>query len=180
MPRTQSIGSVPGSESQQINERQREGRAANAVADLLMRRLLVPKIFFEAKGFVFSGERVDLLAIDRAGSGDIHVVKFKLSGTSSPSKAVISNSVKALLNAVPAHFKYLAVDRRSLDTVSQQQLFAKDGIGRVGIIEITEKPSSPPEARIVIAAERFRLEHNWIKKFDAFQKKTQPDIEIRY
>jgi len=169
-----------------ISEKQRKGRAVNAVAELFMRKLLVPKIYLESKGLAFSGgmptnlRTLDLLAVDRAGSGDVHIVEFKLYNAGNPpSETALLRCTKALINTVPAHFKYLAVDSGSLGFVLRQQLFAKDGIGRIGIIEIVEKASMPPEARIVIQAERFRVEYSWIKKLDNFQKKTAADMEIR-
>ncbi len=174
MSKVQSASSRTYRESPALSERQREGRAVNAVAGLLMRKLFVPKIFLESK--VPNNLRVDLLAIDRAGSGDIHIVEFKLYNANI---AVISKSTKALLNSIPAHFRYLAVDSGSLNLALSQNLFATDGIGRIGIIEIVEKPSTPPEARVIIQAERFRVDHSWIKKFDSFQKKTTADMEIR-
>lgn len=186
MARAQRAISTTSSEAIKISDKQRKGRAVNAVAELLQRRLLVPKIFLESKGLIFSGglpanlRTIDVLAIDRAGSGDIYIVEFKLCNADiSTSGAILSRSIKTLLNTVPAHFKYLAVDSGTFNFVSQQQLFAKDGIGRIGIIEIIENPSAPPEARIAIQAERFRVEHSWIKKFDSFQRKITADIEIR-
>jgi hypothetical protein len=161
-----------------ISVKQRQGRAANAVAELLMRKLLVPKIYIQPRGFPSERpiEGVIAVAGDRAGSGDIYAVDLILDRA----EAIGSTKLlKKFLDLIPAHFRYLAVDSSSIDYVSKQRLFAEDGIGRIGVIEIIESPTSPPEARIVIPAERFRLDQRWIKKFDNFQKKTPADMEFR-
>ena len=53
-----------------------EVRASEAVAQLLNRRLRIPDIFFEAP-WPKKGHHVDLVAIDRAGSGDLHAVEIR-------------------------------------------------------------------------------------------------------
>src|ERR1035437_5630735 len=173
MSKAQTTPSKVRRDGAAITEKQRQGRAANAIAELLMRKLLVPRTFLEPKPWIFAGESstnprsVDLIAFDRAGSGDIHIVEIKLSkADASPNERVLSSSIRTLLNEVPANFKYLAVDSRSVNFVSRQQLFANDGIGRIGIIEVIENPSEPPQAKIAVQAERFRLDQRWVKKFD--------------
>ena len=173
----------------------RVGRSANAVAELLMHKLIVPKIFFEPKTLASfqkattyshlflspdSYKAPDVLAIDRAGSGDVHAVHIfpsQIKGFRNLKN--LAEFIQLFLETFPAHFKYVAVGSNISDFVSNQQLFAEDGFGRVGVIEIKENPTDPPEARIVIQAERFRVEPRWIEKFDNFQKKTPADIEIR-
>lgn len=92
---------------------------------------------------------------------------------------ILPTMVQRILKYHPFHFFYFAVESEMVDSFSKQQLFADDGIGRVGIIEITENPSGPPEAKIAIQAERFRVAPDWIKEFDNFQKKTPADMEFR-
>jgi len=188
MPKTQSAPLVISSEDRAISEKQRKGRAANAIAELLVRRLLVPKVYMEPKGLkIFLKPKfelnenpwVDVLAIDRAGSGDTHGVLIGLSLMKDFDRSDFEAFLKFYITKAAIHFKYIAVDSESIDFVSKQALFAADGIGRVGIIEIVEKSSAPPEARIAIQAERFRVESKWIKEFDIFQKKTAADMEIR-
>ncbi|HET9099632.1 MAG TPA: hypothetical protein VFN62_04515 [Acidobacteriaceae bacterium] len=165
------------------------------MAALLMRKLIVPKIYFEPKALASfkkpttyehlflppdSYRAPNVLAIDRAGSGDVHAVHLfpgQINGLKNLKN--LAEFIQLFLTAFPAHFKYVAVGTQTTDFVSKQQLFADDGIGRVGIIEIVENPSAPPEARIVVRPERFRVEHDWIEKFDNFQKKTHADMEIR-
>ncbi|HET9088142.1 MAG TPA: hypothetical protein VFN53_11515 [Acidobacteriaceae bacterium] len=191
MPKTQPPPMRVISEDIPISGKQREGRATNVIAELLMAKLLVPKIFLKprtlkiflkpdlnqnAKPFL----TIDVLAIDRAGSGDIHAVHIFLDQTKDLREQIkLATHVQFLLSYIPVHFKYIAVDSQSIDFVSKQQLFAKDGIGRVGIIEVKEIKSGPPEARIVIQPERFRVNPDAIKEFDKFQNRARADMEFR-
>src|SRR5271169_5976479 len=79
---------------------QLELRARNAVAELLIRNLVVPKIFFEAP---WTRQAVpDVLAIDRGGTGDVHVVEIKAG-------VIAAKSVLPQLLHVPANFRWIAV-----------------------------------------------------------------------
>jgi hypothetical protein len=171
-----------------ISEKQRKGRAANAVAGLLVRKLLVPKVYMGPKGLrIFMKPEfelnenpwIDVLAIDRAGSGDTHGVMIDLSPRRHLDQASFEDYLKFYIAKAAIHFKYIAVDANSIDFVSKQGLFADDGIGRIGVIEVIENPSGPPEAKVVIPPERFRVKSQWLDEFDRFQKKTPADIEIR-
>jgi len=55
----------------ELTLRQREGRAINAVAELLRRKLSVPNIYLEPPPSLISA---DVLAVDRGGAGDLHAV----------------------------------------------------------------------------------------------------------
>ena len=183
MPKAQISSSTTGAGAVAISEKQRQGRAVNAVAELFVKKLLVPKIYLAAD---WRGEKADVLAIDRAGSGDIHGIHVPI-----PPQSLVVPKTRSLYETLLEkrdlphimssnfHFKYLAVVPAFVDFVSRQNLFAEDGIGRVGIIEIIEHPSGSPEARIAVPAERFRVAPATIKKFDEFQKKTHADRETR-
>ena len=51
-----------------------EHRGREAVADCLIRDLMVPNIYFDAN-WPNAQLQADVLAIDRAGTGDVHVVQ---------------------------------------------------------------------------------------------------------
>jgi hypothetical protein len=53
-----------------------ELRGRNVVAQCLIRQLVVPRIYFEAEWPGMSGVRADVLAIDRDGRGDAHLVEI--------------------------------------------------------------------------------------------------------
>ena len=188
MPKGSPASSKTRHDVMAINEKQRKGRAANAVAELLVRKLLVPKVYMGPKGLrIFlkpefelnENPWVDVLAIDRAGSGDTHGVMIVLSPKKLLDETSFEDFLKFYVAKAAIHFKYIAVDTNSIDFVSKQALFADDGIGRIGVIEVIESPSGPPKAKVAIQPERFRVKRQWLEEFDRFQKKTPADIEIR-
>jgi hypothetical protein len=85
------------------------------------------------------------------------------------------------LMSIPAHYKYVAIfDNTALQRIDEARLYAPDGIGRVGIIAVAERPEDKSlHARLVVAPERFRLEDKYWKQVDAFLASSAPDVEIR-
>ncbi len=62
----------------------------------------------------------------------------------------------------------------------QLGLYAQDGIGRLGIITITEKGTDSPIAEIVVTPERFRVDPAKLKAIETkLLAKSRPDIEVR-
>lgn len=173
-------------ESMKLTPRQREGRAINAVAELLRKTLSVPNIYLEPPVALIAA---DVLAVDRAGAGDLHAVEIKLLGEghiSGPIKRQLEIITQAhrVLMSMPAHFRYLAI--QTSDTgqlrsdLSRVDLYAKDGIGRVGIIAITEKGIDSPIAEVVFTPERFRVDPAKLKAIETkLLAKSRPDIEVR-
>lgn len=153
-----------------LSEAQREARGKNAVADLLSRRLIVPKIFFDAS-WPSRQSRVDVLAVDRAGSGDIHIVEVKVVNAALASIA--------RLTQLPAHYKYVAIVNPGSYRLQEKELYSADGLGRVGVILFNEGQHGQLLARIDIAPERFRVGPNVIRDIDRFTARQHPDIEIR-
>ncbi len=191
-------------ETLRLTPRQREGRAINAVAELLRRTLSVPNIYLEPPASVI---RADVLAVDRGGAGDLHAVEVKLQDKdpshvnptlkrpgarltwSSPQvrERVHQEMVKGThrqLMSMPAHFRYLAISVEDFDALhgdlSNLGLYAKDGIGRLGIITITEKGTDSPVAEVALAPERFRVDPAKLKAIETkLLAKSRPDIEVR-
>lgn len=172
-------------ESWRLTQRQREGRAINAVAELLRRTLSVPNIYLEPPPSVIPA---DVLAVDRGGAGDLHAVEIKLSvegaisGPRTRLLEIIKRSHRAL-TSMPAHFRYIAIQTSHLDRLQSdlsRQLYAPDGIGRIGIIAITEKGLNVPTAELVLTPERFRVEPAKLKAIETkLLSKSRPDIEVR-
>lgn len=154
-----------------LTESQREARGKNAVGALLARRLIVPKIFFDAH-WPKRTSQIDVLAVDRAGSGDIHVVEVKV-GAKAAAEAVVR------LMHLPAHYKYVAIIEPRSYRIPERTLYAGNGLGRVGVIVFDEKEHDELQARIEIAPERFRVAADDIKRIDRFTEKEHADIEIR-
>jgi hypothetical protein len=175
-------------ETPKLTLRQREGRAVNAVAELLRRTLSVPNIYLEPPASLISA---DVLAVDRGGAGDLHAVEIKLQEATIAS---ILNPPRARqdmlqiahrqLMSMPVHFRYLAIAAENFDVLhghlSNLGLYADDGIGRLGIIRITEKGANSPTAEVVLAPERFRVDPAKLKAIETkLLAKSRPDIEVR-
>lgn len=141
------------------------------MAELLRQRLIVPKIFLEAT-WPHPRSRVDLLAVDRAGTGEIHVVEVKF-GRMEPTETL------ERLKGVPAHYKYIAVVGNGGYRPADKALYAPDGFGRIGLIRITEDKAGNLSAKLVLAPERFRVDPRVFKSIDRFTSKHGADFEVR-
>ncbi len=175
-------------ESSRLTLRQREGRAINAVAELLRRTLSVPNIYLAPPPSLIAA---DVLAVDRGGAGDLHAIVIKLSETTvagirDPLKTLqgMVKSAQRQLMSIPAHFRYLAISVENFDALHEELanlgLYAEDGIGRLGIILIAEKGVEPPTATVAFAPERFRVDPVKLRTIETkLLAKSRPDIEVR-
>lgn len=159
-----------------LSPRQREGRLKNAVVELLEKRLIVPKIFIEPK-WPNPHRRVDVLAIDRAGAGDIHCVEIKSTLNS-------AYAILPMFMSMPAHFKYVAVwEEPGIPSVTERldevRLYAPDGLGRVGVMAAEEGPDKLVHLKLVLPPERFRIGPKYYQSIDRFLRSHVPDLEIR-
>lgn len=155
-------------------EQRLEQRAKEPVAACLVRRLTVPRIFFDAP-WPSAEDRVDLLAIDRAGTGDVHVVEIKRRA---------DDALRAIhsLMGVPAQFRWIAFFNDSV-TPSQKRnlskskrLFPLETSGRIGVIEVVKMENGELGANKVIAAERFPGTYR--QKVKAFVASHEADISF--
>ena len=191
-------------ETVKLTSRQMEGRAINAVAELLRRKLSVPNIYLEPLPSLISA---DVLAVDRGGAGDLHAVEIKLERELNPFEgqrrkpsstkelnelhrvwyAKYSEKLKVIhrqVMSMPVYFRYLAILAESFDLalgeLGRLGLFPADGIGRLGVIVIVEKGEGPPAAEMDIAPERFRVDPAKLKAIETkLLAKSRPDIEVR-
>lgn len=157
-----------------------EGRGKNAVAQLFSKKLTVPKIFFEAR-WPARTEQVDVLAVDRSGAGDVHVVEI------ATNRHRLATTIRNLMR-IPAQYKYLAYFSRSDEQESlfdpkadpDQRLYARDGLGRIGTICLYQgNPGDALIAEIVVEPERFRVPANLYPEIDRYLDKHTPDIAVR-
>src|ERR1022692_1852319 len=89
------------------------GRAKNALQDYLVRKLLYPKVYLDAD---WDGGKLDVLAVDRAGVGDVHGVRLVLwepghtddHGYSAYLEKAVAATVTEFVG-FRGHFRYLAV-----------------------------------------------------------------------
>jgi len=153
-----------------LSPTQQAARAENVIASLLDRKLIVPKIFFEA-AWPARKSRVDVLAVDKSGAGDIHAVEVKVGGND------LENAVAKIME-VPAHFRYVAVVSNRKLRIPESGLYAEDGMGRVGVIRVFESGDTLAAA-VEISPERFRLDPAVIRQIDRFTATEHADIETR-
>lgn len=131
-----------------------ELRAKDPVAQCLIRRLTVPRVYFDAEWPGFEQHAVDLLLIDRDGVGDAHLVEIKRTATAALGR------VASLLRAA-APFRWVAYVKGTEDAEttrvlkSTEGLYAEHSPGRVGVIEIVEMTPTDLGANVVVSAERF-------------------------
>jgi hypothetical protein len=187
-----------------LTVRQREGRAINAVAELLRRELSVPNIYLEPPSALIAA---DILAVDRGGAGDLHAVEIKLESNLNPSDgqqrkpstlkelnelnktwyARFSEKLRGIhqqVMSIPAHYRYLAIPAESFTLAFGELghfgLFPEDGIGRLGVITIRENGGDSPTAEIAVVPERFRVDPAKLKAIETkLLAKSRPDIEVR-
>ena len=174
--------------TRRLSLRQSNGRIANTVADLLRKKLTVPEIYLRPRLPGVTG--VDVLAVDHAGSGDIHGVEI-LFGQNAPKASELA-SLFARLKAMPLHFKYFAVPGSIVDiptvyeAFSGARAFDTQGIGRIGLICYTTglmegavPPLSDGAPTLLIKPERFLLRGEKLETMERFIAKAKPDISVR-
>lgn len=171
------------------NEERQLGRAKNAVLAFLEQRLSIPKIYIDA---VWDGHQIDVLAINRDGVGDVHVVQLvprKYLPDNALDKATEWITEKELIERlanIPAQFRYIGV----LDTDSSrhyaqfeissavsEKSFAPDGLGRVGFLKVDVPENGDPQVKLEIKPERFRAKI--AKLADDYIQQHEADWEIR-
>jgi hypothetical protein len=181
------------SEARSLTIRQQKGRAVNAVAELLRKKLSVPNIYLEPR---FPALAVDVFAVDRAGSGDLHAVEIRIEiefvrtpAPPAPRGWILHlrkermKEIHARIMSLPAHYRYLAIPQGIRDVLVKELgdlLYSPDGIGRIGIITVTDRGKEPPVAELSIAPERFRVDPAKLRSIETkLLAKVRPDIEVR-
>lgn len=165
----------------ELSTRTRHGRAVNAVAEFLRSSLSVPNIFLEPRNL--GASKIDVLAVDRAGAGDLHGVEIKIPSLPASPLALQSQLRFDLnkLNANPTHYRYLALPKTEplLRILRKLQLFSPDGIGRTGILLLSDRTDGLPSAEVAVKPERYRVSAADMEKVDRFLARNRPDIEVR-
>jgi hypothetical protein len=149
-----------------------------------MRALMLPKVYFERTWPPPKGTHsfcVDVVAIDRDGTGDVHVVEIKRSLADA-----LADGVHAIMD-VPAHYRWVAYQGEGLrpfgmsamlSLQSEKPLLPKKGMGRIGVIEVVRMAGGDLGANIRLKAERFQPGDLDVLVQD-FQRREKPDIEFK-
>lgn len=171
------------------NEERQLGRAKNALLPFLERRLSVPKMYIDA---VWDGQKVDVLAIDRDGVGDVYAVLlfplryFPDGMLDIVGKAKAIEGVIERFESIPVNYKYgAAIDIDSYHNAATfavsdsllERTFSPDGIGRIGFLTVDSDQGEEPQVRVRVKAERFRA--RVAKLADEYVQQHEADWEIR-
>jgi hypothetical protein len=147
-----------------------ELRALDPVARCLIRRLMVPRIYFEAQWPAGASVHVDVLAIDSDGVGDAHLVEVRRNAADALSR------VPFLLEAT-APFRWIAFLAGTEDAESARALQSQEVLsdlarpGRIGVIEIAQQAGGDLSASVRVSAERFLVAvHEVATAFSASHK----------
>jgi len=161
------------------------GRAKNAVQEYLTHKLLFPKVYLDAN---FNGKKIDVLAIDREGTGDVHAVTIVDRGTDVegaletvaanigiPPAVVVPHFIyAAVVNNGPGASKYVPSDQILVKSV------AEDGVGRMGILYVDLCEDDPRfQVRVILKAERFRSSRELVALADQFVAEHPANWEVR-
>jgi hypothetical protein len=176
-----------------LNSRLSHGRVVNAIAEMFRRQLSIPHIFLEPR--VPGSLPIDVLAVDRAGSGDVHGVQIKVMPLLPTETMMQKNLVELkeldVAKKLPVNFKYLAIQANegSIETLQQlrhyESLFDPSGIGRVGILAYNEQllhaeaEIGPNLVSVIVAPERFRIRGEKFDSIEKFLSKAKPDVAVR-
>lgn len=173
--------------TRRLSVRLSHGRVINAISALLRQQLSVPHIYLKPRVPGSSG--IDVLAVDRGGSGDVYGVQI-VQLAILPTETGIRKWL-APLKALPVHYRYLAIQAsaatvptlRKLDRY--EALFDSTGIGRIGILAYDERlldPSAKADSTlmsVVVQPERFRVRGEQLAKIERFLASAKPDMEVR-
>ena len=174
----------------EVQDRQQLGRAMNAVQEFLVHKLLFPKVYLDAD---WSGNKVDVLAIDRAGVGDVHAVRLvPVEPGGQPDwqvvvtlAAILVNDQIELFGSLLAQFKYAALigfspgmERFYPSAELSRRMLARDGVGRIGILHV-DLTEDDPTVRVILKAERFRSSKEIVDLTDRYVAEHTANWEYR-
>lgn len=152
-----------------------EERAKDAVARCLRKQLILPNLYFDAE-WPEGGGHVDILAIDRNGVGDVHVIEIRQDMTE------VLVAIEGL-KLVPSHYRWVVIFPRKLPDsyvraiYDSEVVYPAEGMGRVGVIEVHPGPGDELKAEVRLSAERFK--GSYYKMADQFSAKHEPDVQYR-
>ncbi len=171
----QPLSTMASLHNVELSLKKRHGRAVNAVANFLRTRLRVPNVYIDPSNAALS--KVDVLAADAAGSGDIHAVQVKL--LQAPLTQAAAKNIIDQIKKVPAHYRYLALNENLTSIAVGAQLFSSDGIGRVGLLFVSESGNVLPSVKIAVEPERFRLPSDELAQIERYLGRAKPDMFVR-
>lgn len=113
-----------------------EHHARDAVVRLLSRDLVLPTIYFDTRWpNDENGIPIDIVAFDRAGGGEVHLIEVV-------HRIADARQVAARLMHAPGHFKWIAFDSTNVEPddlallMDEDWLYSTDAMGKIGLIEV--------------------------------------------
>lgn len=156
-----------------LSEKQLCGMMANAVGEHLRGKLIVPRIYLEP-AWPSARERVDVLAIDRSGVGDVYAVEVR-------SRSNEWRDAAKRLMAIPANYKIVGLpEGPALRERDLNLLYSHSGIGRIGVFRVMQSRKSEIEVQAEIAPQRFKVDESYVTQIDEFTASHSADFEVRY
>jgi hypothetical protein len=176
-------------EVQELQAQHYRGRAMNAVQAFLIRQLLVPKVYFDAN---WDGWNLDVLAVDRAGVGDVHGVKLVSweagHGDDHGYSHFLEGAAETALqdfSDFPGHFRYLAIvctepgKPHWIPSGKIKDLaLAPDGVGRTGILFVNVAKEDS-DVEVLVKPERFRSSREIVDLTDRYVAEHTANWEVR-
>jgi len=174
----------------EAQDQQQVGRAMNAVQEFLVHKLLFPKVYLDAD---WNDNKVGVLAIDRAGAGDVHAIRLvPVEPNGEPDwqflvtkAAILINDQIESLGSLLAQFRYIALISFSAGMEKfypsaelSRRMLAKDGVGRIGILHV-DLTEDDPSVRVILKAERFRSSKEIVDLADRFVAEHTANWEFR-
>jgi hypothetical protein len=188
--------------------KQELGRAKNAIQDYLARKLFIPKIYLDAD---WNGVSVpiDVLAIDRAGVGDVHAVwmayvhpEIPLKITSSLLNNKLVETVEGLSSlscdlesalpdlveqakAAPLHFRYVAIvsTNPELQKINPNPELILNSFAEDGVGRVgilhVDLSEKEPSVRSILKPERFRSSKEIVALADHYVTANTANWEVR-
>ena len=169
--------------------RQHLGRAKNAIQEYLIHKLLVPKIYLEAD---WNDVSIDVLAIDRAGVGDVHAVSIVYRDQNNdPGNGELVQTARKVdkaiqeLRLVPCQYRYVFIVgddpyalKYSLSDLIVKETLAEDGVGRIGILSL-DLSEGGLGVQAMIKPERFRSSSQIVELADQYVAAHTANWEVR-
>jgi len=114
---------------------------------------MVPRIYYAADWPGIADGKIDLLAIDRNGVGDAHLVEIRRTA-----KEAVACAPRLLAGRAPYRWVAYFRDSQAIANnaeISNEHLYIPGSPGRIGLIEIAEQATDELIANVRLTAERF-------------------------
>ena len=145
-------------------------RSLEPVGKCLMNHLMVPDVYLDVP---WGGGKVEVLAVDRAGTGDIHIAEIKIG------KAELRATLEHL-RKVPAHYRWIAYfpdNPREMNPLAFPRKLFEPVPARIGLIQLFLKAYDEIGAQVLVRAER-SMEIIGHRQIVDFKRDNRPTFRV--